>query len=119
MCPCEMTIEKIREKINVLDDEILRLLNKRAILVKDIGKIKSLHKENFYVPQRETEILSRLSKKKSTALTPDAIENIFLSIINVCRALQQKKELSFCRKEILQFEPYIPGKPIAELKREN
>ncbi len=56
-------IKYLREKIEALDDEILRLLNKRAEIVLEVGKVKSEGKLNFYDPKRESEILNRLTSQ--------------------------------------------------------
>ncbi len=56
-------IRYLREKIEALDDEILRLLNKRAGIVLEVGKVKSEGNFNFYDPKRESEILSRLTSQ--------------------------------------------------------
>ncbi len=56
-------IEDLRKKIDEIDDELLGLLNSRAKLVIDIGRIKKEQNTVFHVPDREKQILERLAKK--------------------------------------------------------
>ena len=49
-------LKELRLNIDDVDDKILELLNKRASLVIDIGKIKLEGKRDFHAPEREKEI---------------------------------------------------------------
>ena len=44
-----MTLPELREAIDKLDDELLRLLNERARLVQEVGRLKAELKQPFYV----------------------------------------------------------------------
>ncbi len=81
-------IRYLREKIEALDDEILRLLNNRAGIVLEVGKVKSEGNFNFYDPKRESEILSRLTSQNPGPFPPDAISPVFHEIISACRSLE-------------------------------
>ena len=56
-----MRIAEIRQRIDGIDSEILRLLNRRAELVLEVGRVKAEQNLDFHVPQREEEIYARLS----------------------------------------------------------
>ena len=61
-----MSIEKIQElrkKIDELDDKIIDLLNQRAKIVIEVGDIKKAEKLDFHSPNREREILERLTSR--------------------------------------------------------
>ena len=51
----------LREKIGALDGEILHLLNERAEIALEMGKVKSEAGITLYDPQREEEILKQLA----------------------------------------------------------
>lgn len=53
-------IEKLRNKIDTIDDKILALLNERMLHVKDIGVIKQNLGGSIYRPERERAIINRL-----------------------------------------------------------
>ena len=52
---------KLRKEIDGIDNEILGLLNKRARNVLNIAHIKRNEQAKFYSPEREREILERLT----------------------------------------------------------
>ena len=60
----KMNLESLRENINAVDVEILKLLNQRMHFVADIGKIKRNSDNIFYVPSRESSLLNSLVEKK-------------------------------------------------------
>ncbi|MEI8356334.1 MAG: chorismate mutase, partial [Deltaproteobacteria bacterium] len=49
----DKTLHDLRHNIDKVDDQILSLLNKRASLVIQVGKLKSSECRDFYVPSRE------------------------------------------------------------------
>lgn len=84
----EKRVKSLREKIKELDEQILHLLNERAKVVLEVGKIKSESKMDFYDPQREEEILRRLNEKNSGPFPQQAISSVFREIISACRSLE-------------------------------
>ena len=58
----------LRQKIDSLDDHILKLLNERAEVVIDVGHLKEGSSADFYVPSREQEIYARLIAEKQWPL---------------------------------------------------
>ena len=58
-------IEAMRERIDSIDLDILKLLNRRAALVIKIGKTKTRENKELYAPERERRIYSRLIEKNN------------------------------------------------------
>ena len=54
-------LAEIRTQIDATDDELLRLLNRRAAFVATVADLKSALQVPFYVPSRERQIADRLS----------------------------------------------------------
>ena len=48
-----MSLDSIREQIDTLDTELLKLLNERADLVHQVGEIKKKDGIEIYAPERE------------------------------------------------------------------
>tara|TARA_Y100001968_G_C18690402_1_gene406674 strand:- start:145 stop:393 length:249 start_codon:yes stop_codon:yes gene_type:complete len=82
-------LEELRERINQLDSKILELLNKRAIYVKKIGKIKQKNKLDVEVPEREAELLKILKENNKGPLTDQMVARIFQEIIDTLKILQK------------------------------
>jgi len=69
----EKEIQELRRLVDQVDDEILDLLNRRAALVIEIGKVKASKNKEFYAPKREQEIYrsSRGTKGRSPPTASD------------------------------------------------
>lgn len=88
-------IRELRKKIDSVDDDILELLSKRAELVKQVGKLKSQEKREFYVPNREIEIYERLMKNNSGPFSNETIRAIFREIISASLSLEHPLKIAF------------------------
>ncbi|MCX5782365.1 MAG: prephenate dehydratase [Elusimicrobia bacterium] len=124
-----MNLEKIRNEIDKVDKDILDMLNKRAFLAKNIGKLKSEAGMDFYVPHREKKIILGLARKNRGLLSSSAIESIYQEIFNVCRSLESRLKIAFfgpegtfthqaALKNFGSTSKYIPVKSIADVFNE-
>ena len=57
----ESNLESLREEIDQIDSEIVKLLNLRVSKACDIGKIKQLKGVDPYDPAREEQVFTKLS----------------------------------------------------------
>ena len=126
-----MDLNDIRVKIDTIDDKLLELLNERMELVKEVGAIKHAGKQSIYRPEREKEILGRLSKISESsggALGKDAIEAIFLEIFAVSRNIEKPETVAYLGPEgtfthqaaesrFGQISEYLPMSTIASVFR--
>ena len=90
-----MSIHKKRVQIDKIDDDILKIINKRAKLVQDIARIKHDKKGKFYVPSREHNIYKRLKKNNKGPLSQKAVNAIFREIMSASLALENPLLISF------------------------
>ena len=81
-------LNKMREKINLTDQELLTLLNQRLRIALEIGKIKKEMGERIYDPVREKEVLEKLKRKNKGPLKEKDLKKIFMTIMKVCRKSQ-------------------------------
>ncbi|MFH1259910.1 MAG: prephenate dehydratase [Elusimicrobiota bacterium] len=88
-------ISKIRKEIDFLDEKILNMLNQRANQVLRIGKLKKQTNADFYVPERERTILRKIIQINKGPLPPEAVKEIFLEILNICRSLQAHLKIAY------------------------
>jgi chorismate mutase len=92
-----MEIEDWRSMIDQIDSEILRLLNRRAELTVEIGKIKKRRRLPIHSPGRETLIIKRVVNVNSGPLSSEGVRRIFERIIDESRKLE--KDVLKYRKE--------------------
>ena len=93
-----MSLEELRKEIDSIDDEIIRLLNKRMEIVKKVGELKNTTNAPIYRPEREKEIIKRLtkiSKEEGGILSEEEISAIFLEIFAISRALERKERIAY------------------------
>lgn len=79
-------LKQLREQIDRLDDELLKLANQRAALAQQIGHLK----EDGVVlrPEREAQVLQRMQKQNAGPLSNTAIAQLFTEVMSQCRALE-------------------------------
>ena len=90
-----MRIEEIRQRIDGIDSEILRLLNRRAELVLEVGRLKAEQSLDFHVPQREEEIYARLSAEHTGPFPTQALRPVFREVISACLSLEHPLRVAY------------------------
>lgn len=84
-----MTIDEIREHIDRLDSELLRIFNERASLALKIGEIKKGRDLPVYDPAREKRIFQRMASENQGPLDDQAIVRLFERVIDESRRLER------------------------------
>jgi chorismate mutase len=84
-----MTIDDIRENIDRLDSELLRIFNERASLALKIGEIKKGLDLPVYDPGREKRIFVRMTSDNPGPLDDEAIVRLFERVIDESRRLER------------------------------
>jgi len=90
-------IEKLRRDIDALDDELLQLLHRRASLASRIGARKPAG--SAYRPERESQILRRVSQAAQGPLAPERVSAVFREVISACRGLEEAIRVSYLGPE--------------------
>jgi len=90
-----MSLDKLRKKIDLLDKKLISLLNQRASATKDIGKIKINSGKSIYVPEREMQVLSRISSLNKGPLKKSALEAIYREVMSASLALEKPLKIAY------------------------
>ena len=83
-----MDLAEWRTRINDLDNQILHLLNQRAEAALQIGDLKRRQDAPTYVPEREVEIVRRLTAANGGPMSSETVEAVWREILSGCRALE-------------------------------
>ena len=86
-------LKSCRDEIDALDNEMLRLVSRRAQLAHEIGGLKD--DGVIYRPEREAQVLRRLIELNAGPLSAEAVTNIFRGIMSNCRALEKELSVAF------------------------
>ncbi len=70
-----------RQRINDIDNQIVKLLNERAAVVREVGLIKRQYHASADAPGRAEQVLRRVSGQAKAPLTPDAVRRIYQTIV--------------------------------------
>jgi len=84
-------IEKMRQKIDQIDEAFLKLLKRRVEVARKIGELKG--KRAILDPKREQEVIERITEKCSD-LAPEGVRAIMQEIISLCRAVQERPKVA-------------------------
>jgi monofunctional chorismate mutase len=79
-------LNKLREEIDQIDDQIMSLLEKRYNITNEIGKIKQLQKTTVLDINREKYIFDKTSKYSHLP----QIESVYKTIMEESRKAQKK-----------------------------
>lgn len=80
-------IAKLREQIDALDSTLLGLVNQRAALARRVGEAKQ--GAPAYRPEREAEILRRMTAENPGPLPAERVTAVFREVISACRGMEQ------------------------------
>jgi chorismate mutase/prephenate dehydratase len=80
-----------RQHIDQIDDQIVKLLNERAAVVREVGVIKMRFHAPASVPGREEQILRRVSDQARPPLTPEAIHKIYRTLLTEMAAMEDRE----------------------------
>jgi len=89
------TLQELRLTIDEIDGRILELLNQRASLVIEVGRLKKDERRDFYVPNREREIYERLTAENPGPFPNEALKSVFREIISASLALEAPMKVAF------------------------
>jgi chorismate mutase len=85
------TLEDLRTDIDRVDEVIVRLLNERARVVCEIGRLKKADGAPVYQPEREKRVIDHVRRVAAEGpLGPDAIVRLFERIIDEARRLERR-----------------------------
>jgi len=89
----------LRAEIDRLDDGILDLLNRRAIISIGVGRAKKDSPDSVFKPFREKEVMDRLAKRNPGPLPDSHLHAIYREIMSSSRRLQRPERVVYLGPE--------------------
>jgi len=85
------TLDDLRNDIDRVDEVLVRLLNERARVACEIGRLKKAQGVDIYQPEREKQVLEHVRNiAVEGPLGADAIARLFERIIDEARRLERR-----------------------------
>ena len=94
-------LDQLRQRIDVLDEQIQKLLNERAGCAQAVAEAKRKigGEVVFYRPEREAEVLRLARERNKGPLSDDEIAHLFREIMSACLALEQPLTIAYLGPE--------------------
>ncbi|AUD13577.1 MULTISPECIES: bifunctional 3-deoxy-7-phosphoheptulonate synthase/chorismate mutase [unclassified Planococcus (in: firmicutes)] len=95
-------LEQLREQVDAVNLQILSLINERASVIQEIGKIKEKQGATKYDPLRERHMLNLLKDNNNGPLDQKTVDHIFKEIFKSALDMQEedsRKALLVSRKK--------------------
>ncbi|MBL8068867.1 MAG: prephenate dehydratase [Armatimonadetes bacterium] len=89
------TLADVRIEIDTVDAELIRLLERRIDLTREVGTIKGRDNSPFFTPERERQMYERLRNSKYRNLTGDQLVAIFREVISAGRAAEKPLHVAY------------------------
>ncbi len=92
-------LKAFRDRIDRLDEELLRLLNARMEVSKKVGELKADKGLSLFDPSREERIFERLSALNPGPITENSLRAIYREIFAASRLLQYVLQIAYLGPE--------------------
>src|SRR5262245_47723286 len=92
-------LKHLRAQIDKLDLQLLDLINKRASLAAEIGKVKNDHGAEVFTPAREEEVFKHVVEANEGPLDEATVRAVFREIMSGSRALQKVLKVAYLGPE--------------------
>lgn len=96
------TLEALRQDIDRIDGELLRLISARARCAQQVAEVKQAENPEltvFYRPEREAQVLTRVMASNPGPLSDEEVARLFREIMSACLALEQPLRVAFLGPE--------------------
>ena len=93
--PTVTDLTPLRHRIDELDRRIVALLNERASVVVEVGKVKRARGVPVYAPHREADVLRRVLAASAGPLSARAIEAVYRELMSGSFALELPMRIGY------------------------
>jgi len=118
-----MSLDKLRNQINELDYQLVKLLNERARVVVEIGKLKSKTGKPIYSPDREKQVFAKIAEANKGPLPDKCLTAIWRELMSGSFALERPLRIGYLgpggsfshTAAMLKFGQSVEYEPLADI----
>jgi len=119
-----MSLEELRNRIDELDHQLVELLNERARVVIEIGKLKNKTGGQVYAPDREKQVLDKITKANEGPLPDKCLVAIWREMMSGSFALERPLRIGYLgpggsfshTAAMLKFGQSVEYEPLADIR---
>ncbi len=119
-----MALDDLRKRIDELDAQLVELLNERARVVVEIGKLKAQADRPIYAPDREKQVLDKIIKINQGPLPDRTLVAIWREMMSGSFVLEKRPRIAFLgpagsfshTAAILKFGRSVEYEPLADIR---
>jgi chorismate mutase / prephenate dehydratase len=119
-------LENLRKQIDQIDEQLVRLINERAKVVVEVGKLKRQDRSapGVYAPDRERQVLDRVKALNAGPLPDHCLLAIYRELMSGSFFLERPLRIAFLGPEgsfshtaaILKFGQSVEYEPLADIQ---
>jgi len=119
-----MSLEELRKKIDAIDERLVELINERAQVVVQIGKLKEAGSEPIYVPHREKAVLDKIAELNKGPLPDKTLQAIWRELMSGSFVLERPLLIGYLGPQgsfshnaaILKFGQSVDYEALADIR---
>lgn len=85
----------LRVQIDALDNELLTLLNRRALVAEQVGEVKKLEGTPFFRPDRVAQVIEKIQLANTGPLKNEHVAAVWREIMSACLALESPVRVAY------------------------
>ena len=93
--PLDEKLKPLREAIDAIDGRLVELLNERARVAAEVGRLKHEVGAPVFRPEREAEVLRKVASRSAGPLGEAALSNVFREVMSACRAIERPLTVAY------------------------
>ena len=118
-----MSLDELRKRIDELDYQLVKLLNERARVVVNIGKLKNKTDKPVYAPDREKDVFARIIKANEGPLPDKCLMAIWRELMSGSFVLERPLRIGYLgpggsfshNAAMLKFGQSVEYEPLADI----
>jgi chorismate mutase / prephenate dehydratase len=101
----EEALDKLRQRIDSIDAQLLELFNQRASCAVEVATVKRELSDNpddsidFFRPDREAQVIKRFKANNQGPLSDDEVGRLIREVMSACLALEQPLKIAYLGPE--------------------
>ncbi len=119
-----MSLEDLRKRIDEIDSQLVELLNERARVVVEVGKLKSRSDKPVYAPDREKQVLDKIKRANQGPLPDRTLVAIWRELMSGSFVLEKPLRIAYLgpggsfshTAAMLKFGQSVEYEPLTDIR---